>query len=181
MEKISSRQKRVMQKLEYSLYFHKLVNEFGGKKPSYDELFQLRKRLKDATVADLSLFWNDLLEYKIMNPKINLSKNLIGGAHKSDTIDSNGEHINLIHVYPETSYRDVKRAFQKIQQAFPEKKKIQPLGDQSEEVYETIFKALQDGKKAAEIFDIFNDDESIEYSVERKTIDSVIKKMRTGT
>ncbi|MDD5693235.1 MAG: hypothetical protein PHU86_02090 [Patescibacteria group bacterium] len=180
MEQISSRQMRMMQKLEYNLYFHQLIHDLHGEEATFDVLFNLRKLLREKGIASLSLYWNDLLKFKIENPDIKLSRIPIGGAHTSDTVDSNGEHHHLIYVYPETSVRDVRRAFKCIQDKFPTKEKVQPLGDQNEEVYDIIFKELLAGKKAAEIFDIFNDDESIEYPVERKTIDSIIKKMKKG-
>ena len=179
MNDIPTRQMITIQKLEYSLYFHQLVSGLKGVKVTNDDLFNLRHKLKEAGVADLSLFWDDLLRYKIANSDIRLPRCPIGGAHISSAKNNHGESHHFIHVYPETSRRDMVRAFQKIQDMFPTKAKEQPLGNLGEEVYDVIFKGLIENKKAADIYKDLNI-ESISVVVDRKTIDKIIGIMKKG-
>lgn len=177
-KKVATRQAIIAQILEYNLYFNSKIKELHGKKINNDDLYNLRKDLKEKDIADLSAFWNDFLYPKILYPDLKLSKIMAGGSAFSNTKLNNGEYVRLIYVYPESTERDVKRAFRSIQKEMPKKYKVQPLGSLGEEVYDLIFKGLNKKMKS---IDIYNQVREITSNViEPKTINRIIKKMKQG-
>lgn len=178
-KKVATRQAIIAQILEYNLYFNSKIKELHGKKINNDDLYNLRKDLKEKGIADLSAFWNDFLYPKILYPDLKLSKIMAGGSAFSNTKLNNGEYVRLIYVYPESTERDIIRTFKAIQAEMPGKNKVQPLGSLGEEVYDLIFQGLNEEKKPIDICRAVSGLKS-DQAIEPKTIYRIIKKMKQG-
>lgn len=179
---IATRQAIIAQILEYNLYFNKKIKKLHGGKVDNNILYDLRKDLKEKGIADLSSFWDAFLYPKILYPNFKLSKIMAGGMAYSSTKLNNGDYVRLIYVYPETTERDVVRAFKAIQTNLPEKYKVQPLGSLGEEVYDIIFEGLQKDMESIDIYKKVKDviDPKRDLTLEPKTINRIIRKMQRG-
>jgi len=174
---VAQRQKIIAKNLEYNLYFNKRIKDFGKKQLNYDELHDFRKDLKDKGVADLSVYWNDMINSKISFPGQKLSKILESGIHISST-EIDGEYAHAIYVYPETSVRDVKKAF-KVLQGKMEKTTVQPLGNLSNKIYSLVYSRLTEGKTAKQIYDEVYNTNGLP-TVEQKTVEKIVRRMKKG-
>ncbi|OPZ24022.1 MAG: hypothetical protein BWZ03_00320 [bacterium ADurb.BinA186] len=174
---VAQRQKIVAKNLEYNLYFNKRIKEFDKKQLDYDQLYDFRKDLKDKGIADLSAYWNDAINTKISFPGRKLHKVLESGIHISST-EINDEFAHMIYVYPETSVRDVKKAFRVLQQKM-EKTTVQPLGNLSNRIYDLVYKRLTEGKRAKQIFDEIYNINGLP-TVEQKTVEKIVRRMKKG-
>ncbi len=174
---IAQRQKIVAKNLEYNLYFNKRIKEFSKKQLNYDQLYDFRKDLKDRDIADLSAYWNDAINSKISFPGLKLSKLLESGIHISST-EINDEYAHAIYVYPETSVRDVKKAFKVLQQKM-EKATVQPLGDLSNKIYNLVYSRLVESKTAKQIYDEIFNTRGLPV-VEQKTVEKIVRRMKKG-
>lgn len=174
---VAQRQKIVAKSLEYNLYFNKRIKEFEKKQINYDSLRAFRKDLCDRGIADLSAYWNDVINSKISFPNLKLSKLLESGIHISSTkIDD--EYAHMIYVYPETSVRDVKKAFKVLQQRM-QKTTVQPLGDLSNKIYDLVYSRLVEEKTAKQIYDEIYNINGLP-TVEQKTVEKIVRRMKKG-
>lgn len=170
------RQERISQVLEYSLYFNRCINQLTGQSVTEEMLYNLRKDLREKGIADLSPYWDGLLTMKIQNPALKMSLLKAGGAHTSRVKTKTGESYQIIHVYPETTDRDVQSAFQRISKDMPKQKKTQGI---NEKLYEFIFQKLLAGEKTSQI--IRGVYEELDYRIGEKRIREIVQKMKIGS
>lgn len=174
---VAQRQKIVAKNLEYNLYFNKMIKEFNKKQLDYDGLRAFRKDLSNRGIANLSAYWNDAINSKISFPGLKLSKLLASGIHISSTkIDD--EYAHMIYVYPETSVRDVKKAFKVLQQRM-QKTSVQPLGDLSSKIYDLVYTRLIEEKTPKQIYDEILNTPGLP-TVEQKTVEKIVRRMKKG-
>ncbi len=163
--------------LEYSLYFNQRIKDFNKKPLKFDELREFRKELKAKGIADLSPFWNDLINLKIRNPSIKLSNMKMLCTHISST-NVEGEDYHNIYIYPETSYREVKQALKTLQERMF-KPSVQPLGDLGKKgIYDVIYKGLYENKPISNI--LAEIDEKFNFVVDEKSVRRIVKRMKLG-
>ena len=174
---VAQRQKIVAKNLEYNLYFNKRIKELDKKQLDYDGLRAFRKNLNDRGIANLSAYWNDAINLKISFPDLKLSKLLASGIHISSTkIDD--EYAHMIYVYPETSVRDVKKAFKVLQQKM-QKTTVQPLGNLSNKIYDLVYARLIEEKTPDQIYDEILNTSGLPI-VEQKTVEKIVRRMKKG-
>ena len=172
----AQRQKIIARNLEYNLYFNKKIKDFNKKALSFDELYKFRKDLKDKRIEDLSAFWNDFINLKIAHPNLKLPKLMSSGACISTT-KVGKEEFHMIYVYPETTVRDVISAFGVLQDRIV-RADVQPLGKLGDKVYDIVYEGLDEGRTTKEIFNFI--DEKIDFVVDRKTVEKIIRRMKKG-
>ncbi len=171
----AQRQKIIAQNLEYNLYFNKRIKEFGKNQLSYDQLHNFRKDLRDKGIADLSAYWNDVINSKISFPDLKLSKMLESGVHIS-SVKIDDEYAHMIYVYPETTFRDLERALTTLQTRMS-KIKVQPLG-KTKRVYDLVYQGLSEEKSSKEIAEII--DQKIPFAVDYKTLGKISRRIKKG-
>jgi hypothetical protein len=84
----------------------------------------------------------------------------------------------MIYVYPETSVRDVKKAFKVLQQRM-QKTTVQPLGDLSNKIYDLVYSRLVEEKTAKQIYDEIYNINGLP-TVEQKTVEKIVRRMKKG-